>query len=134
MAAGTVPLAGQVHGLTPPPKAPGGLDAALVLQGAFAASVPVLFSRTGPTGQRAMAAMAARQDKALAGRADAATDAASRAHGTAVAAHILAWAEIDGGAEIENMGFPMEAAKDKLPSQWVPTSKVAVQQLSLIHI
>lgn len=132
VAAGTVSLAGQVHGLTPPPKAPRGLDAALVLQGAFAASVPVLFSRTGPTGQRAMAAMTAQQDKALAGRADAATDAASRAHGAAVAAHILAWSESDGGAEIENMGFPMEAAKDKLPSQWVPTSKVAVQQAPLL--
>ena len=129
---GLVSLAGQVHGLTPPPKAPPGLDAALVLQGAFATAVPVLFSRTGPTGQRAMAAMAARQDKALAGRTDAATDAASRAHGAAVAAHILAWAETDGGAEIENMGFPMEAAKDKLPSQWVPTSKVAVQQAPLL--
>ncbi len=129
---GLVSLAGQVQGLTALPKPPAGLDPALVLQGAFTTAIPVLFSRTGPTGQRAMAAMAARQDKALAGRADAATDAASRAHGAAVAAHILAWAETDGGAEIENMGFPMEAAKDKLLSQWVPTSKVAVQQAPLL--
>ena len=129
---GLVSLAGQVHGLTPLPKAPAGLDSALVLQGAFSTAIPVLFSRTGPTGQRAMAAMTAKQDKALAGRADAAVEKASRAHGAAVAAHILAWAETDGGAEIENMGFPMEAAKDKLPSQWVPTSKVAVQQAPLL--
>ncbi|MBL9054964.1 MAG: vanadium-dependent haloperoxidase [Rhodobacteraceae bacterium] len=129
---GLVSLAGQVQGLTPPPAAPKGLDAAFVLQGAFTTAVPALFSRTGPTGQRAMAAMAAQQDKVLSGGADAATEAASRAHGAAIAAHILAWAETDGGAEIENMGFPMEAAKDKLPSQWVPTSKVAVQQAPLL--
>jgi hypothetical protein len=32
----------------------------------------------------------------------------STAYGEAVAAHILAWARSDGGAVIENMGFPLD--------------------------
>lgn len=130
---GLVSLAGQVNGLTPGPVAPEGvLDDALVLQAVFATAVKALFDRTGPTGQRAMAALERKLDEALVGRADAPVDAASRAHGAAVAAHILNWSAGDGGAEIENMGFPLTPAADKAPSQWVPTSKVAVQQAPLL--
>lgn len=127
-------LAGQVNGLTPvPAREPGAsYDEAVVLQAALAAAVLAFFSNTGPTGQRAMKAMEAKL------RAKAATGvqpdvvARSEAYGAAVAAHILAWAESDGGAVVENLGFPYEYDAPKGPDKWVPTSLVALQQRPLL--
>ena len=47
-------------------------------------------------------------------------------------AAILAWSETDGGAVIENMGFPMDYALTKGPSNWVPTSAIRQQQVPLL--
>ncbi len=52
-------LAGQLNGLTAPPPREAGkaYDDAMVLEAALAFAVESLFSNTGPTGQRAMAAL-----------------------------------------------------------------------------
>jgi hypothetical protein len=56
----------------------------------------------------------------------------SRAQGEAVAQHVLAWAATDGGAVVENMGFPMAMDIDKAPGAWVPTSRIVQQQFPLL--
>lgn len=129
-----VSLAGQVNGLTAPPLAPPSRDAATVLNAALAAGVATLFSHTGPTGQRAMEAMTRRMGEKLAAATPPDLTATSAAHGQAVAAHVLAWSEGDGGATIENMGFPQSAVDPagRSPAQWVPTSRIAQQQAPLL--
>lgn len=123
-------LAGQVNGLTPPPAGFGPTDPALTLHAALSDAVAVLFADTGPTGQRAMAAMGGKMAAAL---TPAATNAdASLARGRAVAAHVLAWAQGDGGAEIQNMGFPLTPVTAAKPWEWVPTSRIAQQQAPLL--
>jgi PAP2 superfamily len=52
--------------------------------------------------------------------------------GHAVAAAVLAWSQNDGGAVIENMGFPMQYQLTKGPAHWVPTSTIALQQNPLL--
>ncbi|MGL4238843.1 vanadium-dependent haloperoxidase [Tabrizicola sp.] len=128
-----VSLAGQLTDLTPPPaRATGEHDEACVLHGALAKTVQALFSNTGPTGQRAMGAMTDKLGaKAAEGIADEVV-ARSMAQGEAVAAHILAWAEVDGGAVIDNMGFPREYTAGTDPQDWVPTSLVRQQQAPLL--
>ena len=56
----------------------------------------------------------------------------SRAHGAAIADHILAWSRNDGGAVIENMGFPLTYALGEGKSHWVPTSLIQQQQTPLL--
>jgi len=56
----------------------------------------------------------------------------SRAQGEAVARHVLAWAEGDGGAVVENMGFPLALDLPKGEGLWVPTSRIVQQQLPLL--
>jgi len=129
-----VSLAGQLHDLQPVPAREAGAtyDEAVVIQSAMAASAKNFFLNTGPTGQRAMAAL----EKTL--RADAAEGVAadvvarSQAHGEAIAAHILEWSRDDGGAEVENMGFPREYTLKPGPGHWVPTSLVRQQQVPLL--
>jgi hypothetical protein len=58
--------------------------------------------------------------------------ARSEAYGKAVAEHILAWSQDDGGAVVENMGFPLEYALGEGPERWVPTSLIAQQQAPLL--
>ena len=125
-------LAGQLNALTLPAAPDPTLDPAVTLNAALAAAVPVLFANTGPTGQRAMAAMADRLDGRTAEGLDPATAARSRAAGTAIAAHILAWAETDGGAVVDNMGFPATWPAPNAPSDWVPTSLIRQQQTPLL--
>lgn len=82
------------------------LDPASTLHVALAQAVPDHFGNTGPTGQRAMAAMADRLGtRATAGLTNA--DAARAATlGRAVAAATLAASQHDGDANVTNMGFP----------------------------
>lgn len=127
-------LAGQLNGLTPAPAREAGqtYDGAVVVQAAMAHAAAKLFENTGPTGQRAMAAMARK----------AAADAAlgvpeevvrrSEDYGRAVARHILAWAATDGGTTIENMGFPLDYKLTEGPAHWVPTNLVRQQQFPLL--
>lgn len=127
-------MAGQLNGLTPPPQREAGkaYDEAVVMQAAMAFAVKAFFGNTGPTGQRAMAAV----EKKLAARVSegVAPDVAARseAYGRAVAEHILKWSQDDGGAVIENLGFPLQYQLTEGPAHWVPTSTIAVQQFPLL--
>jgi hypothetical protein len=127
-------LAGQVNGLDPlSPRDPGLVyDETVVLQAAMAGAVHHFFSNTGPTGQRAMAAMEARLSEMAAAEIPTDVVAASIAYGQAVAQHIIDWSATDGGAVVINMGFPLEyPAADDL-ADWVPTSPIRQQQMPLL--
>ncbi|WP_374641273.1 vanadium-dependent haloperoxidase [Tabrizicola sp.] len=128
-----VSLAGQLNGLAPlPARGEGAFDAAVVMQAALAEAVPVLFGNTGPTGQRAMAAMARKQAAKAAEGVSADVVARSAAHGATLARHLLAWAATDGGAVIANMGFPQDYIPGTAPQDWVPTSLIRQQQAPLL--
>ena len=127
-----ISLAGQVNGLTALPVADGPVDQALVLHTALAHATEVLFGNTGPLGQRAHAAMTARMGQRAADGLDDAVQERSAALGRAVAQHVLAWAAKDGGAQIENMGFPLEYLPDTIPFAWQPTSLIRQQQAPLL--
>ena len=117
-------LAGQVNGLTALPPRPEGVDDAAALNAALTEAIANFFGNTGPTGQRAMDAMA---------RAMGMGDEASNAYGLAVADHIWNWSQNDGGAVVENMGFPMAYELGGKPSSWVPTTAlVRLQQFPLL--
>ncbi len=125
-----VSFAGQLTDLTalPPREAGAQYAEAVVVNAALTEAVGAFFSNTGPTGQRAKAAM----EKSLTAGATegVAPDVVARstAYGRAVADHIIAWSQSDGGAVVENMGFPYEYTLAEGPEQWVPTSLVVQQQ------
>lgn len=127
-------LAGQVNGLTALPARDGTLpyDDGVVLQAALSTAVKTFFSNTGPTGQRAMAAM----ERVLTEKttADLPEDIAARstALGVAIAQHVIDWSLTDGGAVVENMGFPYKYTLRQAPEAWVPTSKIVQQQKPLL--
>lgn len=126
-------LAGQLNGLTTtPPRAAGAYDDAVILQAEMSASVHALFFNTGPTGQRAMAALETQMAAKAADGVDPDTVTRSQAYGAAVAAHILDWAATDGGAQIDNLGFPRSYALNPEPGHWMPTSKIVLQQAPLL--
>ena len=129
-----ISLAGQVNGLTAGPRRePGAVyDEAVALQAAMAASVASFFENTGPTGQRAMAAMTDKFGAKVAAGVPAEVVARSTAYGQAMAAEIAGWARNDGGSAIENMGFPYEYTAKEGPQYWVPTSLVRQQQAPLL--
>jgi PAP2 superfamily len=128
-----VTLAGQVTDLPPlPARAEGTFDAPCVLQAALQAAVAELFFNTGPTGQRAMEAMGRTLGDTASAGIDSTVVERSVAHGKAIAEHILAWSRVDGGAAIENMGFPMEHTPGTRPQDWVPTNLVRLQQAPLL--
>jgi hypothetical protein len=127
-----VTLAGQLTDLTPPPAPAGNTDQATVLHHAVSAATAVLFANTGPTGQRAHAALTKQLGAKAAEGLDPALHDRSAAHGAAIAAHVLDWAATDGGATIENMGFPRDYAPGGRPQDWVPTSLVRQQQAPLL--
>jgi hypothetical protein len=126
-------LAGQLTDLTPlPARAAGEFDEACVLHAALTVAVAGLFANTGPTGLRAMEAMGRRMGEVASTGIDSTVVDRSMAQGQAVAAHILAWAAVDGGAVIENMGFPMQYTPGTRPQDWVPTNLVRLQQAPLL--
>ncbi|MDW6022035.1 vanadium-dependent haloperoxidase [Mesorhizobium sp. BAC0120] len=127
-------LAGQLNGLTPgPQREPGhAYDEAVVVNAALTVAAQNFFTHTGPTGQRALTAMAKRTSAKVSTGIPDDVAARSEAYGRAVAAHILAWSQGDGGADIENMGFPLEYQLNPGPGHWVPTSTIAQQQLPLL--
>jgi hypothetical protein len=127
-------LAGQLNGLAPLPEREAGQDYAdaVVVQAAMAAVIEDLFANTGPTGQRAIAAFGRKlRGEVAAGHAPDVVGR-SEAHGAAIASHILTWSRTDGGAVIENMGFPVSYEPSGTPSGWVPTSLIAQQQTPLL--
>lgn len=126
-------LAGQVTDLAPlPARGEGDFDAPCVLHAALQATVAEMFANTGPTGQRAMTAMGTRLGETASAGVDSDVVTRSTAYGQAVAAHVLAWARVDGGAVIENLGFPMDYTPGTRPQDWVPTSLVRLQQAPLL--
>ena len=127
-------LSGQLNALTTVPGRETGnaYDEAVVVNAAISATVQGLFTHTGPTGQRAIAAM----DRKMGGDvADGLPDDVvlrSRAYGRVVAEHILDWSQSDGGERVENMGFPFEFTLTPGPAHWVPTNRVSQQQTPLL--
>ena len=127
-------LEGQLNGLAGLPARQQGqaYSDALIAHCVMALAVKSFFGNTGPTGQRVMAATEKKlKAEALAGVSD---EVARRsiAYAEALMAAILAWSETDGGARIENMGFPMDYKLTVGPSNWVPTSAIRQQQVPLL--
>ena len=131
---GLTSLAGQLNGLQPLPKRKAGVvyDNAVVMGAALATSVRAFFANTGPTGQRAMDAMDAGLSEQIADHLSGAVVARSEAFGRAIAQHIWLWSESDGGAVVDNMGFPRNHALNPAPGHWVPTSSIVQQQTPLL--
>ena len=130
---GMTSLAGQLNGFQPLPKRDAAAyDEEVVMQAAMVPTVRALFGNTGPSGQQAMdrmeAVLHARASEGLA--PDVVTR--SEAYGRAIAAHILQWSQSDGGAVIENMGFPRAWTLNPAPGHWKPTSTIALQQAPLL--
>jgi hypothetical protein len=127
-------LAGQLNELTAPPEREASLayDEAVVLEAALTVALREMFQNTGPTGQRALERVGERLAEGVAEAVDPAVLARSRAQGEAVARHVLAWAATDGGAAVENLGFPLEMELVKGPGAWVPTSRIGLQQVPLL--
>lgn len=129
-----VSFAGQLTDLPPLPPREAGVDydEAVVLNAAMTEAVATFFANTGPTGQRAKAAMA--KNLTAMATEDVAPDVAQRstAYGRAVADHIIAWSQTDGGAVVENMGFPYDYKRPEGPDKWVPTSLIVQQQAPLL--
>ncbi len=129
-----VSLAGQLNGLDALPQRSDGqsYDEAVVLQAALSQVVTNFFANTGPTGQRALTSLAGKQrTRALDGVAPDVV-ARSETYGRALADHILAWSAKDGGAVIDNMGFPYDYTLTEGPANWVPTNLIRQQQLPLL--
>jgi hypothetical protein len=129
-----VSLAGQLNGLSSLPSRTAGVqyDEAAVVHAAMAAAVRNFFGNTGPTGQRAMDAMERSVSEKLAATVPADVLARSEEHGRAVATHILEWSAGDGGATVENLGFPESYTPRADPAAWVPTGTVRLQQAPLL--
>jgi hypothetical protein len=127
-------LAGQLNGLQAVPQREAGktYDEAVVVQAAMAFSTQNFFENTGPTGQRAMAKLESKLRAEVSADLPADVVARSETHGRAVAAHVLAWSVDDGGAVIENMGFPMQYQLTPGAAHWVPTSVIVQQQKPLL--
>ncbi len=127
-------LAGQLNGLDALPQREAGkeYDEAVIMQSAMAAAVGSLFSNTGPTGQRVMRNVEARLSAGAAASLPDDVVARSDAYGKAVAEHILAWSQGDGGASVENLGFPAVFNLTKGAPNWVPTSAIPLQQKPLL--
>jgi hypothetical protein len=129
-----VSLAGQLNGLKAlPPRDPKKTYSdAVITHCVMASSVRTFFGNTGPTGQRVIAAAERKlKGDALKGLSPEVVEA-SLAYGEALKAAIIDWSADDGGAVIENMGFPMAYEVSKAPGHWVPTSAIRQQQFPLL--
>jgi membrane-associated phospholipid phosphatase len=129
---GPVTLAGQLNGLSPLPEPAAGVDAPTVLCAALAQGMADFFGNTGPSGQRAMEAVGRDLAASVEAGLDPALVAASKAQGLAIAAHVRDWSDTDGGAVIENMGFPLEYTPASGPADWRPTNTQNLQQAPLL--
>lgn len=129
-----VSLEGQINGLsTLPRRRPGeSYSDAVIVQCVMAKAVRSFFGNTGPTGQRVMAATEKKLKAEVLAGVDATVAARSLAYGEQLIGAIIAWSETDGGAVIDNMGFPREHALTVGPGHWVPTSAIRQQQLPLL--
>lgn len=129
-----VSLAGQLNELTRLPERDEEIayDDAIVVHAALAFAARSFFGNTGPTGQRAMSSIDQRMAAELSEERDPATVDASVALGRSLGEHIFEWSLGDGGAQVENLGFPYTFDLVEGPEHWVPTSRIAVQQTPLL--
>jgi len=129
-----VTLAGQLNDLKPLPAREQGqaYDEGVILNTAMSITANKFFSNTGPTGQRALLALTNKMTERVAQDVPADVVARSQDFGRKVAEHVIAWSDTDGGAVIENMGFPLEYPVSKEPGHWVPTSPIRQQQFPLL--
>jgi PAP2 superfamily len=127
-------LATQLPGLAAVPQrvSNSSYDLPNILHAAMAAAITPLFSHTGPTGLRAIKAVGRKLDAELSVGSSAPRVKRSRAYGEAVARHVLAWSQDDGGAQISNMGFPDTFTPAERPGAWKPTSVIRMQQVPLL--
>jgi PAP2 superfamily len=127
-------LASQLPGLNSLPlrQSDAKYDEANVLHGALLSAVEVLFSNTGPTGQRALKAVTHKMDGELSSGLSASRIKRSRAFGQGIAKHVLDWSLNDGGTEVLNMGFPQTFKLVDTPGHWKPTSPIRMQQAPLL--
>ena len=126
-------LADQLNGLPAmPPRDAATYDDAIVLHAAMTRAVTVFFSNTGPTGQRAKQAMTDALNAQVTKDVPADVVTRSMGHGTAIADTVITWSETDGGAVVENMGFPMTYTLGSEPGDWVPTNPISLQQFPLL--
>jgi hypothetical protein len=127
-------LAGRVNALPPVPERAAGMehDDAAMLHACLHAMVSALFANTGPTGQRVITRFGEKTLAMVVAGLPADVAGRSLARGTAVAGHILEWSRSDGGATIENLGFPKSHEFGNSPASWTPTSQVSLQQVPLL--
>jgi PAP2 superfamily len=127
-------FSGQLNGLELLPKYDEGYTyvEAIVMQTALATTAQALFSNTGPTGQRALRKL--EESLRLQVVESVPLDIAERSQtiGKTFATHIIAWSQTDGGAVIENLGFPQSFEIAKNAAAWTPTNSVALQQMPLL--
>lgn len=131
---GLVTLEGQLNDLKDLPTREAGAtyDDAIILNAAMTVATKELFNRTGPTGQRAFSKMSEKMHVAVSEGVDADVTGRSARFGEAMAKAVLAWSASDGGAVVENMGFPLEYTLNTKPGSWVPTSLIRQQQMPLL--
>jgi hypothetical protein len=127
-------LAGQLSGLEGLPARDGTqvYDDAVAINAALEDAVKNFFGNTGPTGQRVMERFSAKWRERVAAGVPQEVVTRSIAYGQAVGSHVLKWSEGDGGAAVENMGFPYTYELTDGPAHWVPTSAIRQQQLPLL--
>ncbi len=129
-------LAGQLNGLQEVPQSGAsldeGLDEAVVMHAAMAQTVRNFFGNTGPSGQQAMERMDAVTAKQVVAGLAGDVVARSEAYGRSLAQHVWLWSLEDGGAVIDNMGFPRQYTLNPVPGHWRPTSSIALQQTPLL--
>jgi hypothetical protein len=127
-------LAGQLHGLDALPSRTKGqaYDEAIVLNAALGQSLQFYFSNTGPSGQKALRVRLKQLDAEVTKNVVNSVARRSKAYGVLLAKRIHAWSETDGGAKIENMGFPLRYSLIKGQGQWVPTTQQGLQQVPLL--
>lgn len=127
-------LTGQLTGFTDVPARQAGAvyDDAVILNAAMTFSTGEFFDRTGPTGKHAFAAMSKKMHAAVSVGLPEDVVTRSADYGLAVAKAVRAWSMTDGGATVENMGFPLEYKLTEGPSHWAPTSLVRQQQMPLL--
>jgi membrane-associated phospholipid phosphatase len=127
-------LAGQLNDFAAvPERVPGqAYDEAVVLETVLALGTRSLFENTGPAGQRAMAALRQKLDVEVARGVAPDIVERSQAYGEALARHIHNWSLTDGGSLVTNLGFPEAYALSREPANWVPTSRIKLQQMPLL--
>ncbi|MEY4531520.1 MAG: hypothetical protein RLZZ156_2241 [Deinococcota bacterium] len=127
-------LEGQIQGFTgiTKPDTKQQYNTAAVLHGALSSSIEALYGNTGPTGQRVLLAVKNRIALDLAKSVPQAVLERSLSHGRLAAQQVLEFAKSDGGATINNLGFPLTYPKASKPEQWIPTAALGMQQTPLL--